>query len=79
MASALHDSLAAVSGAADSGGRRRWRRLGAGGGGGGAERRRRGLGQAENFNAGMNGVIGPAGLDDSVGFGQIGSPDRSGR
>ena len=46
---------------------------GAGGlGGGGAG----GVGGAGagggNFNAGMNGVIGPAGLENSVGFGQIG-------
>jgi hypothetical protein len=46
---------------------------GAGGLGGGGMGGAGGLGAGGgNFNAGMNGVIGPAGLADSVGFGQIG-------
>ena len=48
---------------------------GAGGLGGGAGGGLRGVGLGPggaNFNAGMNGVIGPAGLDESVAFGQRG-------
>ena len=46
---------------------------GAGGMGGGGLGGAGGLGAGGgNFNAGMNGVIGPAGLADSVSFGQIG-------
>jgi hypothetical protein len=57
--------LGAVSGAGGVGG-------GAGGlGGGGLRAVGVGAGGG-NFSAGMNGVIGPAGLDDSVAFGQIG-------
>jgi hypothetical protein len=57
--------LGAVSGAGGLGG------AGAGGVGGGL--RGVGLGAGGgNFNVGMNGVIGPAGLDESVSFGQIG-------
>ena len=56
--------------------------FGGGGGLGGAGGGLRGVGLGAgggNFNAGMNGVIGPAGLDDSVGFGQIGFPGQLGQ
>jgi hypothetical protein len=78
--SSFNTPLAAVGGAGGSGGGGLGGAGGLGGGlggagglgGGGAG----GVGGAGagggNFNAGMNGVIGPAGLEDSVGFGQIG-------
>jgi hypothetical protein len=65
--------LGAASGAGGMGGGGMGGAGGLGGVGGGGLGGAGGLGAGSgSFNAGMNGVIGPAGLADSVGFGQIG-------